>query len=62
MYCDHGCSPNKEICNHDRNPIKTQKYDIFVRIMIIVTVLIKVHFVRTAIMIAVFRSKAKIIL
>ena len=30
-YCDHNHSPNKEDCNHDRNPIKTQKHVIFVR-------------------------------
>ena len=38
-YCDHNHSP--EEYDHDRNYIKTQKYDIFVKTVIIVAVLIK---------------------
>ena len=40
FYKDHGHSPNKD-CDHGRTPIKTQKYDIFVSIAIMVTILIK---------------------
>ena len=39
-YCDHGHSANKKHCDHGRNPIKTQKQDIFVRTVIMVTALI----------------------
>ena len=37
-YCDQDCNPNKEDHNHDRNHIKTQKHDIFVRITIMIPV------------------------
>ena len=43
-YCDHGHSPNKKDRDHDRNPIKTQKQNIFVRIVIIVAVLMNIAF------------------
>jgi len=42
-YCDHGGS-NKENCDHGRNPINTQKHDIFVRTEIMVVVLINSEF------------------
>ena len=43
-YCDHGRSPNKEDCDHGLNYIKTQKYDIFVRNVIMIAVLINSAF------------------
>jgi len=49
--CDHGRSLKKEDYDHGRNPIKIQKYDIFVRTEIMVAVPIsKAAFVRTAIL------------
>ena len=43
-YSDHDRSPNKEYCDYGRNPIKTQKHDIFVRTAIMAAVLINSAF------------------
>jgi len=61
-YCDQDCSANKDDCDHGRNFIMTKKHDIFVRIVIIIIVLINITFFGIAIMIAVLRNTAVIVL
>jgi len=60
-YCDHNHSSNKEDCDHSRNPIKTQKHDIFVRTAIMVAILINSAFCEDCV-IEVLRNRAAIIL